>query len=50
MSEGFASFAVIGMCDSLCVMARGRLSRKFAVNEIDADGVMALATAVGERD
>ena len=40
---------LFGMCDSLCVMARGRLSRKFAVNEIDADGVMALATAVGER-
>ena len=37
---------LFGMCDSLYVMARGRLSRKYPIDEIDADGVMALATGV----
>jgi ribose transport system ATP-binding protein len=37
---------LFGMCDSLYVMARGRLSRKYRIDEIDADGVMALATGI----
>lgn len=39
---------LFGMCDSLYVMARGRLSRKYAIDEIDSDGVMALATGVAD--
>lgn len=37
---------LFGMCDSLYVMSKGRLSRKYAVDEIDEDGVMALATGL----
>nr|HQH73984.1 sugar ABC transporter ATP-binding protein [bacterium] len=41
---------LFGMCDSLYVMARGRLSRKYPIGEIDPDGVMALATGIGRDD
>lgn len=37
---------LFGMCDSIYVMAKGHMSRKYAINEIDEDGVMALATGV----
>ena len=37
---------VFGLCDSLYVMCRGSLSRKYGVNEIDEHGVMALATGL----
>lgn len=37
---------LFGMCDSIYVMAKGQLSKKYAINEIDEDGVMALATGV----
>ncbi len=37
---------IFGLCDSLYVMCRGSLSRKYAVNEIDEHGVMALATGL----
>ncbi len=39
---------LFGMCDSLYVMFRGELSRKFAIHEINEDGVMALATGLSE--
>lgn len=41
---------LFGMCDSLYVMARGRLSRKYPIHEIDPDGVMALATGLSKGD
>ncbi|NPU98850.1 MAG: sugar ABC transporter ATP-binding protein [Candidatus Omnitrophica bacterium] len=41
---------LFGMCDSLYVMARGRLSRKYTIHEIDPDGVMALATGLSKGD
>ena len=31
-------------------MARGRLSRKYPIHEIDPDGVMALATGLSKGD
>jgi ribose transport system ATP-binding protein len=37
---------IFGMCDSVYVMSRGSLSRKFAISEINADQVMALATGL----
>lgn len=37
---------LFGMCDTLYVMARGRLSKKYTTKDIDADKVMALATGV----
>ena len=40
---------LFGMCDSLYVMARGMLSRKYPIDEIDSDGVMALATGLSEE-
>lgn len=40
---------LFGMCDSLYVMFRGRLSRKYAIDEINEDGVMALATGLSEN-
>ncbi|MEW6234684.1 MAG: sugar ABC transporter ATP-binding protein [Candidatus Omnitrophota bacterium] len=40
---------LFGLCDSLYVMARGRLSRKYAIEEINEDGVMALATGVADE-
>ena len=39
---------LFGMCDSLYVMSRGRLSRKYAIDEINEDGVMALATGLSD--
>ena len=40
---------LFGMCDSLYVMSRGRLSRKYPIEEINEDGVMALATGFMEE-
>ncbi len=40
---------LFGMCDSLYVMTRGKLSRKYKTGEIDADDVMALATGITEE-
>lgn len=40
---------LFGMCDSLYVMFRGRLSRKYGIDEINEDGVMALATGLSEH-
>ena len=37
---------VFGMCDSLYVMCRGTLSKKYKTSEIDEHGVMALATGL----
>ncbi|MBI1389971.1 MAG: ATP-binding cassette domain-containing protein [bacterium] len=41
---------LLGMCDSICVMHNGRLSRKYPVREIDADRIMALATGLSEDE
>lgn len=37
---------ILGMCDSIYVMARGSLSRKYAIGEVDADRIMSLATGL----
>jgi len=37
---------IFGMCDSVYVMSRGRLSRKYPIDEIDEDKVMSLATSL----
>jgi len=39
---------LMGLCDSLYVMARGRLSRKFPIDRIDPDRVMALAIGLAD--
>jgi ribose transport system ATP-binding protein len=41
---------LFGMCDSLYVMCRGTLSKKYAISEIDQDKVMALAAGLSERE
>jgi ribose transport system ATP-binding protein len=40
---------LFGMCDSLYVMCRGTLSRKYSINDIDEDKVMALATGISDE-
>lgn len=40
---------LFGMCDSMYVMSRGRLSKKYPIHAIDQDKVMALATGL-EKD
>lgn len=37
---------ILGMCDSVYVMYRNQLSRKYSRSEIDSDQIMALATGV----
>ncbi|MFH1743788.1 MAG: sugar ABC transporter ATP-binding protein [bacterium] len=37
---------ILGMADSVYVMCRGTLSRKFRVDEVDQESVMALATGI----
>lgn len=37
---------LFGICDSIYVMSRGTLSRKYAIEEIDEHGVMTLATGL----
>ncbi len=41
---------LFGMCDSICAMYKGRLSRKYPVHQVDADKIMALATGFETDD
>ncbi|MBN2325976.1 MAG: sugar ABC transporter ATP-binding protein [Candidatus Omnitrophica bacterium] len=40
---------LFGMCDSLYVMHHGGISRKYAIDEINEDGVMTLATGLSDE-
>ncbi len=39
---------LLGMCDSIYVMHNGALSKKYPINEINADKIMALATGLSD--
>ena len=41
---------ILGMADSVYVMCRGALSRKFRVDEVDQERVMALATGIAPEN
>jgi ribose transport system ATP-binding protein len=41
---------LFGMCDSIYVMCRGTLSKKYPIHEINEDKVMSLATGLSSEN